>query len=145
MVVIVNEENQKPDQDFVIKSASVTNAILSKVQHLYGDFGIAAMRSGFVTKYCNARTRVVIVRARHGPHKFILSVLPCITSIDKRHVALHTVYTGATIRHCYNFIMEYQKRKFDEFCANLKTDEEKLELRNILLNFDHIPGLQGQV
>lgn len=111
---------------------------MQKVQQLHGDFGVAAIRAGFTAKYCNEKTRVAIIRIRHGPHKLVASALPCINMIDNKQVILNSLYTGATLRQCYKFLLNYQQRKFDQFCVNLKTDDEKLAMREALLNLNAV-------
>lgn len=118
------------------------NAIMDKVEQLHGDFGVAAIRAGFTAKYCNEKTRIAIIRIRHGPHKLVTSSLPFITSVDKNDVAIRTLYTGATIRQCYKFLLVYQQRKYDAFCVELKTDEEKRVAREALLNLDNVLAIK---
>lgn len=106
------------------------------VQLLYGEFGVASIRAGFSTKYCNEHTKVAVVRVRRGPHKFVASCLPCIKLIDNRSVIVNTLYMGATIRQCFIFLKSYQQEQFDIYCKTLDTDEEKIALKEAVLNFD---------
>lgn len=87
-----------------IRKAALYSAILNKVQEMHGDFGSAAMRNGFTTKYCNPYTKVALIRTRHGPHRFVASILPLITEIDKIKVRFNVLYVGATMVKCFKFI-----------------------------------------
>ncbi|XP_044753800.1 ribonuclease P/MRP protein subunit POP5 [Coccinella septempunctata] len=118
--------------------ANVYGAITGAVQQLHGDFGVAATRSDLVAKYCNAATRIGIIRCRHGPHKLIASAMPYVKNIGPYKAYITTLFMGATMRHCFNFIRNYQQRKFEKYCINLKTDEEKAELKKMLLNMDPV-------
>lgn len=109
-------------------------AILQKVQQMHGDYGVAAIRSGFTAKYCNENTRIALIRIRHGPHLIVTSCLPLITRIDDTNIDINTLYTGATIRQCYRFLLKYQQTKFHSFYGNLKTDDERLKFNNDFMN-----------
>lgn len=137
MVFHVNEigKEQVPCKfgDFLL-----CEAINDKVQQLYGDFGVAAIRAGLSTKYVNEHTKIAIVKARRGPHKFVASSLPCIKTIDKRPVIVNTIYMGASIKQCFLFLRSYQQRHFDMYCKTLVTDEEKLAFKEAILTFDKV-------
>lgn len=137
-VIKIEEQNRENDSSLVLKGGSLHKAILERLQQLHGDFGVAATKSGFTAKYCNEKTRIAIVRVRHGPHRLLGSTLPLVNIIEKKNVILTTLYTGATIRQCFRFLMKYQKMKLDELCAFVKTDEEKLALKGTLMNFDKV-------
>jgi hypothetical protein len=51
--------------------------------------------------YANRATRLVIMRARHGPHTLVAAALPLVTSIRREAVVGRLLYTGATVRHCH--------------------------------------------
>lgn len=55
-------------------------------------------------KYCNAQTRIALVRSRHGPHKFILNSIPAISDVDNKAVTVNIIYVSATIKHCFIFV-----------------------------------------
>ncbi|KAJ8964521.1 hypothetical protein NQ314_004816 [Rhamnusium bicolor] len=141
MVIHINEVGKDENAQLKLKTVSLYSAITDKVQQLHGDFGVAAIRAGFIAKYCNEHTRVAIIRTRHGPHKFVASCIPCIRRIENRHVTINILYIGATIRHCFFFLKIYQQRKFDEYCVTLKTDEEKIALKKAIFNFENILGI----
>ncbi|KAJ8918871.1 hypothetical protein NQ315_011163 [Exocentrus adspersus] len=137
MVVQINETG-KEEGKLKLKAASLHEAIIQKVQQLHGDFGVAAIRAGFTAKYFNEHTRVAFVRTRRGPHKFVCSAIPCIKSIENRNAVVNILYVGATIRQCFYFLKNYQQEKFDEYCVKLKTDEEKINLKKEMLNFENV-------
>lgn len=138
MVIEVNDVNHKDLPTKQFKPPSLYEAILTKVQQMHGDFGVAAIRAGFTAKYCNEHTRIAVIRTRRGPHKFVASVLPCIKAVDNKNVIVKTLYVGATIRQCFFFIKNYQQDKFDRYCENLKTEEEKRTLLEDMNRFENV-------
>ncbi|KAJ8955164.1 hypothetical protein NQ318_009057 [Aromia moschata] len=138
LVVQINEEGKSETAQLKLRAISLQQSIIDKVQQLHGDFGVAAIRAGFNSKYCNEHTRVAIIRARHGPHKFVASAIPCIKTVENRRVVINILYIGASIRQCFFYLKNYQQRKFDEYCAVLKTDEEKIALKEAVLNFKNV-------
>ncbi|KAL0894147.1 hypothetical protein ABMA27_014180 [Loxostege sticticalis] len=111
------------------------DSVLNKIQQLHGDFGIASIRNGFLTKYCNETTRIALIRARHGPHRFVTSSLPFITKIDKLDVRLNTLHVGATLKHSFKFIQKHQRAYLDSMWSKLKTDEERKQLEMAVMDF----------
>ncbi|KAK5644726.1 hypothetical protein RI129_006026 [Pyrocoelia pectoralis] len=136
MVIEINPQQQRKDNSLTIPSPTFYQALLKKIQELHGDFGAAAIREGFAAKYFNERTRIAIVRARHGPHKLITSVLPFVKEVDKKKVSLVTLYTGATMRQCFKFILNHQQKKINEICSTLQSEEEKVAIKEALLKFN---------
>lgn len=126
------------EESLHLAPAALHNSIMQKMQQLHGDFGVAAIRAGFTAKYCNEKTRIAIIRIRHGPHKLVASVLPCVNSVDNKQVIINALYTGATLRQCHKFLLNYQQQKFDQFCVGLKTDDEKIAMKEALLNLNSV-------
>ncbi|CAH2240206.1 ribonuclease P/MRP protein subunit POP5 [Pararge aegeria] len=118
-----------------LKSRIFHDTLLEKIQQLHGDFGIAALKTGLLTKYCNENTRIAIIRARHGPHRFVTSSLPFITKIGKLDVRLRTLHTGATLKHCFKFIQKHQRSYLDSLWGTLKTDDERKALEAAVMDF----------
>lgn len=116
-------------------SKSFHETVMNKIQQLYGDFGVAAVRTGFLTKYCNEHTRIAILRCRHGPHQFVTSSLPFITKIGKLDVRLRTLHISATLKHSFKFIQKHQRAYLDKMWANLKTNEERKSLEAAVMDF----------
>ncbi|XP_034192767.1 POP5 ribonuclease P/MRP subunit [Osmia lignaria lignaria] len=123
----------KSDKPFPLKVTTLHNAIQQKVQQLYGDFGTAAIKAGFNAKYCNARTKIALVKTRHGPHKFLLKSIPVINDIAGRLVSIKILYVGATLRHCFLFIKKYQQQKLEQIWYTLKTDMERKKMEETLM------------
>ncbi|XP_068897029.1 ribonuclease P/MRP protein subunit POP5 [Tenebrio molitor] len=142
MVVEINQVSKKDDAPLKLRAPSLHHSVMNMVQQLYGDFGVASITAGFTAKYCNEKTRIAVVRCRHGPHKFVASSLPCIKFIEQKSVHVNTLYLGATIKHCFKFIQRYQQRKLDEYCVGLKSDEEKVALRKAIMNLDPVLSMQ---
>ncbi|XP_063227577.1 ribonuclease P/MRP protein subunit POP5 isoform X2 [Bacillus rossius redtenbacheri] len=134
VVFEVRPQGQSCEAVFLLKSYSMRTAILKKVEQLYGDFGVAALMTGFSAKYCNAHTGVAIVRARHGPHRLMASCLPLVTHVDKHLVTFRTLYTGATLHRCFAFLQGYQLKYLNKLYLTLETDQEREEMKKEFLN-----------
>nr|CAD7592658.1 unnamed protein product [Timema genevievae] len=130
----VNPHSRSYDMPFKLKAHSLYTTIINKIEQLYGDFGVAALKGGFMAKYCNEKTRVAFVRARHGPHRLLASCLPFVNKIENRQVMLRILYTGATLRQCYKFIQKYQRLQLQRFWANLKTDKQRKEMEDAVMD-----------
>lgn len=118
-----------------LKSKIFHETLLKKIQQLHGDFGVAAIRNGFLTKYCNENTRIAIIRARHGPHRFVTSSLPFITKLDKLDVRINTLHVGATLKHSFMFIQKHQRAYLDLMWSKMKTDDERKQLEAAVMDF----------
>lgn len=57
-----------------------------------------------LAKYCNPRTKIAVIKVRHGPHEMVLKALPKINKIGGIAVRIKILYTGATLKHCFLFI-----------------------------------------
>ncbi|XP_031833915.1 POP5 ribonuclease P/MRP subunit [Nomia melanderi] len=123
----------KSDKQFPLKITTLHYAIQQKVQQLYGDFGVAAIKAGFSAKYCNEHTRIALVKTRHGPHRFLLKSLPLINDIAGRFVSVKILYVGATLKHCFLFIKKYQQTKLEQVWSTLKTNLERKNMENALM------------
>ncbi|XP_076165897.1 POP5 ribonuclease P/MRP subunit [Ptiloglossa arizonensis] len=123
----------KSDRPFPLKITTLHIAIQQKVQQLYGDFGSAAIKAGFNAQYCNEYTRIALVKTRHGPHKFLLESIPRINDIAGRLVSVKILYVGATMKHCFIFIKEYQQKKLEQIWHTLKTETERKNMENALM------------
>lgn len=124
------DNSKKPVQ---LKVTALYNAIQQKVQQLYGDFGIAAIKAGFSAKYCNAHTKIAIVKSRHGPHKFLINAIPIIKDIAGRLVSVKILYVGATMKHCFLFIKKFQHQKLEQAWNTLKTETERKNMKDALM------------
>ncbi|XP_045445892.1 ribonuclease P/MRP protein subunit POP5 [Melitaea cinxia] len=118
-----------------LKSSVLNDTILEKLQQLHGDFGLAAVKNGFVTKYCNENTRIAIIRSRHGPHRFVTSSLPFITKVGKLDVILKTLHVSATMKHSFKFIQKHQRAYLDKMWSKLRTDDERKALEEAVMDF----------
>lgn len=123
------------DKPLHLKPKIFHDTVLGKIQLLHGDFGVAAVTNGFLTKYCNENTRIAIIRSRHGPHRFVTSSLPFITKIGKLDVKLNTLHVGATLKHSFKFIQKHQRAYLDSMWSKLKTDEERQKLEAAVLDY----------
>ncbi|XP_069685819.1 ribonuclease P/MRP protein subunit POP5 [Periplaneta americana] len=143
IVVEVNQPDRKDDAALVLKPVSLYVSILNKVQQTYGDFGVAAIRSGLSAKYCNKWTRIAVVRVRHGVHRFVTSCLPLLQMIDNKTVVVRTLYTGATLKQCYRFIKDHQKSCLEKMWSSLKTDDERKMMEDALMDLSALETFVG--
>nr|CAG4644411.1 EOG090X0GYO [Lepidurus arcticus] len=123
---------------FELKPYELLHSIIKYVNQIHGDFGVASIQAGFQAKYCNANTRITILRVRHGPHRILASTLPFITSINRKEVLLQTLYTGATMHHCFLFLKNYHKKKLEEALKNARSEADRSHLTKILSNVGHL-------
>lgn len=123
----------KDDKPLMLKATVLHNAIQEKVQQLYGDFGVAAIKAGFNAKYCNTHTKIALVKIRHGPHKFLLHSIPLINDIGGRYVKTKILYIGATMKHCFLFIRKYQEKKLEQVWMSLRTETERKDMEKALM------------
>lgn len=135
MTVEISSSMVPDNKPLGLKSKIFHDTVVAKIQQLHGDFGVAAIRTGFLTKYCNENTRIAIIRARHGPHRLATSSLPFITKIGKLDVRLRTLHVGATLKHSFKFIQKHQRAYLDSMWAKLKTDEERKMLEAAVMDF----------
>lgn len=117
----------------MLKNTDLASAVNKKVQHLYGDFGAAAIRDGFNAKYCNEDTKMAIIKTRHGPHKFVLHAVPLINDISNQHVKTNILYIGATMKHCFLFIRKHQEKKLEQMWSTLRRENERKEMEAALM------------
>lgn len=138
-----NSTNSTEVQPLKLHETVLYRTLQTLVQKLHGDFGSAAIRPGFVAKYCNELTRIAIIKCRRGPHKLLTSVIPFITHLDQNRVSVNILYVGATLKNCFNFIRLYQQKKCDEICAGLDSQEMKQFFKNSLMDFKRILNIIG--
>ncbi|CAH1736518.1 ribonuclease P/MRP protein subunit POP5 [Aphis gossypii] len=124
-------ENDNLDLKISVKELQIS--VLNMIKSLHGDFGAGAIKTCFKVRYCNPTTKIIIFKTRHGPHKFLSSVVPFINKLQEKQIQLSTIYTGASMFQCYKFIQNYQKnlvRKMTDTISE-KTKEKMLKISNI--------------
>lgn len=132
-VTVQINPDEKTDKPLIIKSNALQQAIQQKVELMYGDFGLSAIKSGFNAKYFNARTRIALIKVRHGPHRFIINSVPVVTEIGGRIASMKIIYVGATMKHCFQFIQKYQRKELEKMWSGLKNDKERKEMEDALM------------
>ncbi|EGI67165.1 PREDICTED: uncharacterized protein LOC105144519 [Acromyrmex echinatior] len=133
IVFTIKPHNDSDDKQAAWKNTHVSNAIKLKVQQLYGDVGVAAIKDGFDAKYCNIQTKIAIIRLRHGPHKYALHAIPLINDVGGRLVKTKILYIGATLKHCFLFIRKHQEKKLEQLWSKLPTEAEKKRMETFLM------------
>ena len=103
------------------------------------------------------KTRLVILRCRHGPHTLMSSALPFVTKVRNTvinwndcYLYVHSMqirneavtgkllYTGATIRHCHMFMLKRQKLILETVRKLLKKTKLTEEQSSEILTLRHI-------
>ncbi|XP_059482620.1 ribonuclease P/MRP protein subunit POP5 [Neocloeon triangulifer] len=128
----------KNKSKFHMKPQALYSAILEKIELLHGDFGVAAVRNGFLTKYCSEKTQVAYVRARHGPHKLVASAIPLVTKIEGAQVTLKTIYTGGSVMQCNKFLRDYHIKELEKTLPLIKDEDERKKVQESFLCFRQV-------
>ena len=111
--------NNRPEGEKVkINSQNLYNYIKENVQKYYGEFGVASLMK-FHIIYFNERTRLFIIQVRHGPHRFVTSILPLLQKANET-ARYRTLYVGATLQQCQKFIIKHQQIFLHKFIGNCK-------------------------
>ncbi|KAK0174747.1 hypothetical protein PV327_010481 [Microctonus hyperodae] len=132
-IVIEITPKDKEDKPWTLKSSALQCAVQKKVQQFFGDFGQAAIKSGFSATYCNEHTKIALIRGRHGPHKFLMKAIPAINDIAGKFVSVEILYVGATMKHCFIFIRNHQIKKIESVWKSLKNDQERQKVIDTLM------------
>jgi len=130
-------------QPLEIRDDALMESVKCVVEELHGDDGRATVFNGLRTIYCNSATGICLLQVRAGrPHALLASAVPFLKVVGKgggHKVIPRTIYTGATIRHCYKRILKHQQEQLRLLLPQMKTDAEKKELESKLMlirNFD---------
>ncbi|XP_053688369.1 uncharacterized protein LOC128737699 [Sabethes cyaneus] len=116
--------NRSETDAFALTSSHLNNFLKQKIEKYYGEFGIASMLRLHVI-YFNAKTRLCVIQARHGPHRFVTSILPLLTVADTEAVRYRTLYVGATLQQCQKFIARYQQEYVNRMIGHCKGISQK--------------------
>nr|CAG4645904.1 EOG090X0GYO [Lynceus sp. MCZ IZ 141354] len=146
-VVEVHPASQHNEHEpYLLKELDLYHAILDAVEELHGEYGVAAIKSGFQAKYCNEITRVAIIRARHGPHRLVGSSLNLVTTIGKRPIMLQTLYIGATIVKCYHFLKKHQQQTLNRLVSKYRNNpKKKEEFEKAMTEIKHLDAMELRV
>lgn len=104
LAVAIDVLDSPPHAPFTVSQSQLYSSITNVVEKIHGDFGVASITTGFKVKYCNPYTKIILIRCRHGPHRFVSTVLPIIRTIGKTKVQLNIIYIGSTIMKSYKYI-----------------------------------------
>ncbi|XP_054258101.1 ribonuclease P/MRP protein subunit POP5 [Macrosteles quadrilineatus] len=136
----------KPNShSFKLKSQDLHQCLLNTVQKLHGDYGIAAVLGGFKAKYCNPVTRLGVIRVRHGPHRLVASCLPIVKSIKDTPVSIRTLYTGASLKHCFKFAVKHQKQALMKMWNSLANEGMRQMVKNSIMDLSVFRELETNI
>ncbi|XP_055629064.1 uncharacterized protein LOC129770341 [Toxorhynchites rutilus septentrionalis] len=117
--------NNRSDTDaFSLNSSQLNNFLRQKIEKYYGEFGVASMLRLHVI-YFNEKTRLCIIQTRHGPHRFVTSILPLLTVADTESVRYRILYVGATLQQCQKFIVRYQQNYVNKMIGHYNGEAQK--------------------
>ncbi|XP_055382670.1 ribonuclease P/MRP protein subunit POP5 [Condylostylus longicornis] len=127
---------EKDEKSVSFNENLITQNVLSQVEKNYGIFGKSALENGFRIKYCNDETRIVIIRCRHGPHRFVTSILPLMLVFGNHRAKFSILYIGATIMQCNKFIIKYQRNYLNQVVSEIKSAKERQDFIDNVMDFD---------
>jgi ribonuclease P/MRP protein subunit POP5 len=116
----------------------LTSTLKDLVGQIHGDFGRASVATGLRTIYSNAETRLCMIQTRHGPHRLIASSLPFLTKIKNEKIVPRLIYTGATVRNCYQKMLQYQKEQLNVALRELGNHSKEREIDKSQISCDQI-------
>jgi ribonuclease P/MRP protein subunit POP5 len=93
-----------------LTSGEIASTLKKAVQKFYGDFGLASI-SNISVLLLNEKLRLAVIRTSHGPHKFLISILPILNKIQKELATYQILYNAPTILKCKKFIINQQNKK----------------------------------
>jgi ribonuclease P/MRP protein subunit POP5 len=142
----------KSEKNIKVSQAEIADNFKKSVLRYYGDFGAASI-ANFGVKYFNEKHKLVIVRVSHGPHRFLSSILPLLTTVShlttfkaiansslqagKELARYRILYIGATIRQCKKHIVKHQNEFLRQTVGNFKDETERKDvLENLVKNLD---------
>ncbi|CAB3360202.1 Hypothetical predicted protein [Cloeon dipterum] len=131
-VVPVESKNKRKPQ---MRAQALYSALMEKVELLHGDFGVAAIRNGFLAKYCSKMTQIAYVRVRHGPHKLVTSAVPLVTQLEGVLVSLRTIYTGGSVMQCNKFLRDFHIKQLEDALPLVKDEEQRKKVQEAFLSF----------
>lgn len=123
VVSVIPVSKKLESESFSVKHSDLYRTIILMIKKMHGDFGLAAIKTGFAAKYCNDLTKVAIVKTRHGPHRFVTTVIPLIKNIGNVTIHLQTLRTTSTLRQAYKFLKRYQQLHFERISQSYKEQD----------------------
>lgn len=121
----------EPPGKSVPTERSLFENLLENVERYYGDFGIGSIKESFKVKYVNQGTKTVIIRVRHGPHRFLTSILPLVTN-PHRYQLLNT---AATLKNCMKAVVEDHNKDLRLCLRDEPSAQKRLQLRQMYGQF----------
>uniref|UniRef100_A0A1Q3F7A0 Ribonuclease P/MRP protein subunit POP5 n=1 Tax=Culex tarsalis TaxID=7177 RepID=A0A1Q3F7A0_CULTA len=116
--------NRSETESLALTSRQVGTFLQQKIEKYYGEFGIASMLRLHVI-YFNEKTRLCIIQTRHGPHRFVTSILPLLTVAETESVRYRTLYVGATLQQCQKFVARYQQNYVNKMIGNYRGEAQR--------------------
>ncbi|XP_058121440.1 ribonuclease P/MRP protein subunit POP5 [Anopheles ziemanni] len=127
ILVQIKYDNRPKDDAPKVTSKSLSVYLRKQVSKYYGNYGAATVQR-LLVMYFNAKTHLCIIRTRHGPHRFVTSVLPLLTQMDEHVFRFRTLYVGATVQQCQKFVVKYQQRYINRTIGYYQGMEQKQKM-----------------
>lgn len=70
----------KSTKKLKLTQAELSDQFRKAVRKYYGEFGAASI-ANFGLKYFSDKHKLVVVRISHGPHRFLSSIIPLLTTV----------------------------------------------------------------
>ena len=134
--IAVRLDPHKPTEKGIPSEKQLFEDLQNNVLKYYGDFGSGAIKESFRVKYVNQGTRTVIIRVRHGPHRFLTSILPLLGN-PHRYQLLNT---AATLKNCMQAVVAEHNKDLRMCLRDEPNEMKRVQLREMYTKF--IEGFQ---
>lgn len=129
--IAVRLNPHKLDDKSVPNERHLADNLLDNVQRYYGDFGAGSIKESFKVKYVNQGTKTVIIRVRHGPHRFLVSILPLIVNPHRYQL----VNTAATLKNCMQAVVADHNQALRLCLRDEPNSQKRIQLREMYTQF----------
>lgn len=92
-------------------SGDIASTLKKGIQKYFGDFGLASVANIGIFFLTESKSRLAVVKVSHGPHKFLISILPILNKIGKELATYRVLYHSQTIMQCKKFLINHQNKK----------------------------------
>jgi RNase P/RNase MRP subunit POP5 len=87
-----------------ITEHELMDEIKNQVESCYGDFGLACLRRGFVTKKFDDKDCFAVIQVRKGAHEMVMSVIPLINRINDKDCSVNIIHLSGTLRGSFKIL-----------------------------------------
>jgi len=112
--------------------SDVYHAICDQVAHIFGDYGVGAIKSSFQVKVYDMNTNIMVLRISASGCNILSASLPFVITIGTSACTLHLIFKGSSMRALERYLIQ---RNLDSIYQKLRTTEtpaEKSRLRTLI-------------